>query len=191
MAIANDHRDGIRLSHLTKSYGEVRAVRGIDVAIAPGETVALLGPNGAEKTTTIDMVLGLTRPDTGTVSVFGLSPAEAAKAGTVGAMLQTGSLVQFLSVRELLTMVASLYPHPFELNDVLRLTGTAELADRAKAKLSGGQTRSVRFAIALVADPDLLVLDEPTAALDVEGRREFWTAIRAAAGKENGPAKWM
>jgi len=122
--------------------------------------VAPLGPNGAEKTTTIDMVLGLTRPDTGTVSVFGSSPAEAAKAGAVGAMLQTGSLVQFLSVRELLTMVASLYPHPFELNDVLRLTGTAELADRAKAKLSGGQTRSVRFAIALVADPDLLVLDE-------------------------------
>ncbi|MGD0873423.1 MAG: hypothetical protein ABSA14_00360 [Acidimicrobiales bacterium] len=91
------------------------------------------------------MVLGLTRPDTGTVSVFGSSPAEAAKAGAVGAMLQTGPLVQFLSVRELLTMVASLYPHPLELNDVLRLTGTAELADRATTKLSGGQTQRVRF----------------------------------------------
>jgi ABC-2 type transport system ATP-binding protein len=183
MAIANDHRDGIRLSYLTKSYGEVRAVRGIDVAIAPGETVALLGPNGAGKTTTIDTVLGLTRPDTGTVSVFGLSPAEAVKAGAVGGMLQTGSLVQFLSVRELLTMVASLYPHPLELNAVLRLTGAAEFADRATTKLSGGQTQRVRFAIALVADPDLLVLDEPTAALDVEGRREFWTAMRATAAR--------
>jgi len=145
VAIANDHRDGIRLSHLTKSYGEVRAY-GDRCCDCPRRDRGAPRAKCAEKTTTIDMVLGLTRPDTGTVSVFGSSPAEAAKAGAVGAMLQTGSLVQFLSVRELLTMVASLYPHPFELNDVLRLTGTAELADRAKAKLSGGQTRSVRFA---------------------------------------------
>ena len=98
------------LSHLSKSYGDVRAVRSIDLTIVPGETVALLGPNGAGKSTTIDMVLGLTRPDSGTVSLFGMSPAEAAAAGVVGGMLQTGSLVDYLSVRELVTMVASLYP---------------------------------------------------------------------------------
>ena len=98
------------LSHLSKSYGDVRAVRSIDLTIVPGETVALLGPNGAGKSTTIDMVLGLTRPDSGSVSLFGMSPAEAAAAGVVGGMLQTGSLVDYLSVRELVTMVASLYP---------------------------------------------------------------------------------
>ena len=183
MAIARDPQDGIRLSGLTKSYGDLHAVRGIDLAVSPGEIVALLGPNGAGKTTTIDMVLGLTRPDAGTVSVFGLSPADAAKAGALGGMLQTGSLLQFLSVRELVTMVASLYPHPLDLNDVLGLTGTAEFAERPTSKLSVGQTQRVRFALALVGNPNLLVLDEPTAALDVEGRREFWTAIRAAAAR--------
>jgi ABC-2 type transport system ATP-binding protein len=141
MAIANDHRDGIRLSHLTKSYGEVRAIHGIDVAIAPGETVALLGPNGAGKTTTIDMVLGLTGPDTGAVSVFGSSPADAVKSGAVGGMLQTGSLVQFLSVRELIMMVASPYPHPLEVKDALGLTGTAEFADRPTTRLSGSPAK--------------------------------------------------
>src|ERR1019366_1877226 len=130
MVITTEHAEGIRLSNLSKSYGPVRAVRSIDIAIAPGETVALLGPNGAGKTTTIDMILGLTRPDGGTVSVFGMSPGDAVKAGAVGGMLQTGSLLEFLSVRELVTMVASLYPHPLKVGDVLRLTGTEEIADR-------------------------------------------------------------
>ena len=100
-------------------------------------------------------------------------------------MLQTGSLIEYLSVRELLTMVASLYPRPLEVDQVLRLTGAAEFADRRTNKLSGGQTQRVRFAVALVANPDLLVLDEPTAAIDVEGRRAFWAAMRevAAEGK--------
>jgi ABC-2 type transport system ATP-binding protein len=177
--------DGIVLSHLTKSFGEVQAVRGIDLTIAAGEIVALLGPNGAGKTTTIDMVLGLTRPDKGTVTLFGASPSDAVKAGEVGGMLQTGSPVQYLNVRELLTMVASLYPHPLDVDEVLRLTGTSEFAKRPTTKLSGGQTQRVRFAVALVADPDLLVLDEPTAAIDVEGRRDFWNIMRtvAASGK--------
>jgi ABC-2 type transport system ATP-binding protein len=178
-------RGGIILSRLTKSYGSVRAVRGVDLMIAPGETVALLGPNGAGKSTTIDMILGLTRPDSGQVSVFGLTPAQAVAEGVVGGMLQTASLIEFLTVREYVTMVASLYPHPLGVDDVLRLAGVTEFADRRTNKLSGGQAQRVRFAATLVANPDLLLLDEPTAALDVEGRREFWAAIRviAAQGK--------
>ena len=183
MVLTTKHTEGIQLSKLTKSYGPVQAVRSIDIAIAPGETVALLGPNGAGKTTTIDMILGLTRPDGGTVSVFGMSPADAVKAGAVGGMLQTGSLLEYLSVRELVTMVTSLYPHPLAVDEVLRLTGTIDFADQKTTKLSGGQTQRVRFAIALVADPDLLMLDEPTAAIDVEGRREFWAAMRAVAAR--------
>ncbi len=161
----------------------VKAVKGIDLAINPGETLALLGPNGAGKSTTIDMMLGLIRPDSGTVSLFGRSPTEAVDAGIVGGMLQTGSLPGYLNVRELVTMMASLYPHPLSVEDVLRSTGILEIADRQTTKLSGGQTQRVRMAIALVADPELLVLDEPTAALDVEGRRDFWTAIRAVAAR--------
>jgi len=183
MTSATASQGGIVLSRLSKSYGKVRAVRSVDLVIAPGETVALLGPNGAGKTTTIDMVLGLTRPDSGSVSLFGMSPAQAVAAGVVGGMLQTGSLIEQLSVRELVTMVASLYPHPLGVAEVLQLTGAADFADRQSTRLSGGQTQRVRFAIALVADPDLLLLDEPTSAMDVEARREFWTSMRAVAAR--------
>jgi len=174
---------GIVLSRLSKSYGGVRAVRSVDLAIAPGETVALLGPNGAGKTTTIEMVLGLTRPDAGTVSLFGMPPSEAVAAGAVGGMLQTGALIEYLSVRELVTMVASVYPRPLPVEQAMRLAGVTEFAGRRTNKLSGGQIQRVRFAIALVANSDLLMLDEPTAAVDVEGRREFWASIRAVAAE--------
>ncbi|MGH3225791.1 MAG: ABC transporter ATP-binding protein [Streptosporangiaceae bacterium] len=174
---------GVVLSRLSKSYGNVRAVRSVDLAVAPGETLALLGPNGAGKTTTIEMVLGLTRPDTGTVSLFGKTPAEAVAAGAVGGMLQTGALVEYLNVRELVTMVASVYPRPLPVEQAMRLAGVTEFAERRTNKLSGGQTQRVRFAIALVANSDLLMLDEPTAAVDVEGRREFWASIRAVAAE--------
>ncbi len=181
MSPAGPARMGIELSRVAKSYGPVRAVCGIDLAVAPGQTVALLGPNGAGKTTTIDMILGLRRPDSGTILVLGASPAEAVRACRVGGMLQDGSPPDFLKVRELVTLAASYYPHPLGVDDVLRLTGTAALADRWAAKLSGGQAQRVRFAAALVGDPDLLILDEPTAGIDVEGRREFWQALRAIA----------
>jgi ABC-2 type transport system ATP-binding protein len=174
-------RMGIELSKVAKSYGSVRAVRGIDLAVAPGETVALLGPNGAGKTTTIDMIFGLARPDSGTVSVFGASPTEAVKSGWVSGTLQDGSPPDQLRVRELVTLVASYYPHPLGVDDVLRQTGTADIAERWASKLSGGQAQRVRFATALVGDPDLLVLDEPTAGIDVEGRIEFWQAMRTVA----------
>jgi ABC-2 type transport system ATP-binding protein len=183
MVTSEARNSGVRLTDLTKSYGDVKAVRGVNISIRPGETLALLGPNGAGKSTTIDMMLGLTRPDSGTVTLFGSSPADAVQAGVVGGMLQTGSLLGYLSVRELVVTVASLYPHPLDVSEVLRLTGTTEFADRPTTKLSGGQTQRVRMAIALVADPDLLVLDEPTAALDVEGRRDFWTSMRAVAAR--------
>jgi len=179
----------IQLSGLVKSFdgpsGPIRAVRGIDVEISAGETVALLGPNGAGKSTTIDMLLGLLRPDSGSVSVFGRSPSEAVAQGAVGAMLQTGALIRDLSVRELVAMMASLYPAPLDIDDVLELTGVSEIAAQRTQKLSGGQTQRVRFAVALVSNPELLVLDEPTVAMDVEGRRSFWTTMRefAAHGK--------
>jgi ABC-2 type transport system ATP-binding protein len=181
MATRNEPAGGIVLSRLSKSYGEVRAVQEVDLTITPGETVALLGPNGAGKSTTIDMMLGLARPDAGTVSLFGQSPADATAAGRVSGMLQTGSPVQFLSVRELIAMVASLYPRPLPVDEALRITGTADIASRPTTKLSGGQAQRVRFALALVAGPDLLVLDEPTASLDVESRRDFWTVMRGVA----------
>jgi ABC-2 type transport system ATP-binding protein len=172
---------GIALEGLHKSFGAVPAVRGVDIRISPGETVALLGPNGAGKSTTIDMMLGLSRPDAGRVSLFGHSPAEATRAGLVSGMLQVGELIRDLTVRELVTMMASLYPAALDVDDVLALTGTTEIAMRRTQKLSGGQSQRVRFAIALVANAHLLVLDEPTVALDVEGRRDFWTAMRAVA----------
>jgi ABC-2 type transport system ATP-binding protein len=176
-------RAGISLDGLVKSYGSVQAVRGVSIRIDPGETVAILGPNGAGKTTTIDMMLGLARPDAGTVSLFGRSPADAVKAGLVGGMLQTGQVIKELTIRELVGMMGSLYPRPRPVDDVLRTTGLYELADRRATRLSGGQSQRLRFAVALVADPALLVLDEPTVALDVEDRKEFWTAMRATAAE--------
>jgi ABC-2 type transport system ATP-binding protein len=172
---------GIVLSCLSKSYGNLRAVRSVDLTIAPGETVALLGPNGAGKTTTIDMMLGLTRPDEGSISIFGAAPAEAVRSGWVGGMLQTGSPLEYLKVREVVALTGSYYPNPLPTEEVLQLTGADEFADQLTTRLSSGQSQRVRFAAALVGDPDLLVLDEPTAAIDVEGRRDFWRVMRGIA----------
>ena len=179
----------ITVQGLTKTFpspeGPVHAVRGIDLWVAAGETAALLGPNGAGKSTTIDMMLGLAKPDSGTVSVFGRSPRDAVNAGLVGAMLQTGQLIRDLSVRELVAMMAALYPTPLAVDETLEIAQVADLADRRTDKLSGGQTQRVRFAVALVSNPQLLVLDEPTVAMDVEGRHSFWSTMReqAAGGK--------
>jgi len=178
---------GIRLQALTKTFsspsGPIRAVRGVDLSIAAGETAALLGPNGAGKSTTIDMMLGLSKPDRGSVSVFGRPPREAVDAGMVGAMLQTGELIRDLSVRELVAMMAALYPNPMEVEEALELTGLGAMASQRTQKLSGGQTQRVRFAVAIVCNPDLLILDEPTVAMDVEGRREFWSIMREFASR--------
>jgi hypothetical protein len=145
--------DAITLQNLVKSYrspdGPVRAVRGIDVSIERGETVALLGPNGAGKSTTLDILLGLTEPDAGGVSIFGAGPHEAISAGDVAAMLQTGGLIHDLSVRELVSMMASLYRRPLGVDDVLERTGLLASANKRTQKLSGGQAQRVRLALAL------------------------------------------
>jgi ABC-2 type transport system ATP-binding protein len=177
----------IQLRGLVKSFrgphGPIQAVRGIDVEIDAGQTVALLGPNGAGKSTTIDMLLGLLEPEQGSVSVFGRSPTEAVAAGAIGAMLQSGALIRDLSVRELIEMMASLYPDPLDVEEVLELTGLGEIAAQRTQKLSGGQTQRVRFATALVSNAELLVLDEPTVAMDVEGRHAFWRTMREFAAR--------
>jgi ABC-2 type transport system ATP-binding protein len=175
--------NAIVVSGLRKSYGEIQAVRGIDISIDAGETVALLGPNGAGKSTTIDMILGLAEPDSGTVSVLGGSPSAAIDAGWIGAMLQTGALIRDLSVGELVAMVASLYPEPLDVGETLEMTGLSEITGQRTQKLSGGQSQRVRFAVALVSNPRLLVLDEPTVAMDVEGRHSFWTTMRELAAQ--------
>jgi ABC-2 type transport system ATP-binding protein len=173
----------VDLQGLTKSFGAVEAVRGVDITIERGETVALLGPNGAGKSTTIDMVLGLQQPDAGEAAIFGRTPSEAVAAGAIGAMLQTGAVIRDVTVRDLISMMAALYPHPLEVDQVIDLVGLERLAGRRTEKLSGGETQRVRFAVALVGDPELLVLDEPTVAMDVEGRRAFWTTMREFASR--------
>lgn len=172
----------MRLSALHKSFGPVHAVRGIDLAIAPGEVVAFLGPNGAGKSTTIDMMLGLTAPDSGAARLFGGDPAEVVRSGSVGAMLQGGSLLPDLTVRQLVAMFAVLHRHPLPVDEALERAGVTAIAGQQTTKLSGGQAQRVRFALALVPDPDLLLLDEPTVAMDVELRRSFWTSMRQFAG---------
>jgi ABC-2 type transport system ATP-binding protein len=169
---------------LQKSFGTVRAVGGISLAVERGETVALLGPNGAGKTTTIALLLGLLAPDEGTVSLFGGNPHDAVAAGRIGAMLQDGGLLPGVRVGELLHMLAGLYPSPLPVPRVLAMAQIESIADRRVDRLSGGQSQRLRVAAALIGNPELLVLDEPTAALDVEARRAFWATMRAET--ENG-----
>ena len=175
----NDIQAGaaVHLTGLRKHYGDVHAVDGLDLTIAPGEVVALLGPNGAGKSTTVDMILGLTKPDHGGVRVFGRKPIDAVRGGMIGAMLQGGALMDDLTVGETVGMVAGLHRKPMPVAEALAKAGITDLKDRRASKLSGGQKQRVRFAVALVSDPDLLILDEPTAAMDVGTRREFWQSM--------------
>ncbi|GAA5189452.1 ABC transporter ATP-binding protein [Rugosimonospora acidiphila] len=174
----------MRLHEVSKSFGDVRAVDRLDLTIAEGETVALLGPNGAGKSTAIGMMLGLSGPDSGTVELFGTAPRRAVAAGRVGAMLQDAGTVPNATVRELVELARALYPGPLPTDRILRTAGLTELANRRLDKLSGGEAQRARFAFALAGDPRLLVLDEPTAAMDVSTRQQFWDAMRrySAAG---------
>src|SRR6478735_1480586 len=171
----------VRLAGVTKSFAPVDAVRGIDLTLEQGETVAFLGPNGAGKTTTIDMILGLSQPTSGTAEVLGMPPRHAIARGLVSAVMQTGGLLKDLSVRETVEYTASLFADTRSVDEVLADAGITEIADRKVAKCSGGEQQRLRFAMALLSDPALLLLDEPTTGMDVEGRRAFWSAIRRDA----------
>lgn len=173
----------VELAGLTKSFGAVRAVRGIDLTVEPGEIVAFLGPNGAGKTTTIDMMLGLSRPDEGTARVYGMDPQQAVRHGLIAAVMQTGGLLKDLTVAETLRLTASLFSDTRPVDEVLERAGISDIADRRVGKCSGGQQQRLRFAMALLPDPELLVLDEPTTGMDVTGRRDFWNAIRQDAAR--------
>jgi ABC-2 type transport system ATP-binding protein len=182
---ANPRTPAVELTGLAKTYGPVTAVDGLSLRIEPGEVVAFLGPNGAGKTTTIDMLLGLARPTAGSVRVYGQSPADAIAYGRIAAVMQTGGLLKDLTVAETVRMTATFFSHACPVGEVLDRAGIAEIAGRPVGKCSGGQQQRLRFAMALLPDPDLMVLDEPTTGMDVEGRRDFWTAIRqdARAGR--------
>lgn len=175
----------IQLTGLTKKFGDVEAVRGIDLTIDQGEIVAFLGPNGAGKTSTLDIVLGLSKPTSGSANVLGFKPREAISRGLVSAVMQTGGLLKDLTVSETVRYTASLFADTRPVDEVLERAGILELADRKVQKCSGGEQQRLRFAMALLSEPALLLLDEPTTGMDVEGRRAFWSAIRedAQAGR--------
>ncbi|HEY8980651.1 MAG TPA: ABC transporter ATP-binding protein [Streptomyces sp.] len=171
----------VEFDQVGKAYGEVRAVDGLTLSLRPGETVALLGPNGAGKSTTLDLLLGLKTPDTGSVRLFGTTPREAIVAGKVGAMLQSGGLMDDVTVAELVRLACDLHPRPYRPSDVMTRAGITQIADRKVNKLSGGQAQRVRFAFATAGDSDLIVLDEPTTGMDVTTRQGFWATMREQA----------
>jgi ABC-2 type transport system ATP-binding protein len=172
----------VELHEVHRNFGPVRAVDGVDLRLELGEVAALLGPNGAGKTTAIDMILGLGRPDQGSVRVLGMAPTAAISHGLVAAVLQTGGLLKDLTVRETVRLTSSVFAQPRPVDEVLERAGIGHIGDRLVGRCSGGEQQRLRFALALLPDPALMVLDEPTAGMDVEGRRDFWTAIRRDAG---------
>jgi ABC-2 type transport system ATP-binding protein len=167
-----------RLDGAVKTYGKLTALDGAQLQIHRGELLALLGPNGAGKTTAIGLLLGLIRADAGTVELFGQDPQRIQARRRIGVMLQSAALPATLRVGELLRLTASYYPSPRPLAETAQLAGIGELLQRPYAKLSGGQQRSVQFALALCGRPELLFLDEPTVGMDIEIRQKLWTAIR-------------
>jgi len=168
-----------RFTRVTKNYGTVEALRGLDLTIAPGELVALLGANGAGKTTAVRTLLGLAKPTSGEVRVFGGDPRDAATRTRVGAVLQIARVPETLRVREHIDLFSSYYPHPMPMAEVIEAAGLQGLERRKYGQLSGGQQKRVLFALAICGNPDLLILDEPTVGLDVEARRALWKQIRA------------
>jgi ABC-2 type transport system ATP-binding protein len=173
----------LEISGLSVRFGGTRAVDGVDVAIPRGQTVALLGPNGAGKSSTVNAVLGLIRPDAGTIRVLGRTPSAAVRAGSVGAMLQHGGLPSEARVGEVLDLARRSFPTAWPLDDLVATAGIDGLLGRTTDALSGGQRQRVLLALALAGAPPLLLLDEPTSAMDVEGRRAFWTTMRGLADR--------
>ena len=171
----------LSIDNLVKAFGDVEAVRGVSLSISPGEVVAFLGPNGAGKTTTLDIALGLSKPTSGDVALFGASPRCAIKASKVSAVLQTGGLLLDHTVENLVRMVADTFPSPLPWREAMERTNLTEIAKRRVRKCSGGEQQRVRLALALLPDPSLIVLDEPTTGMDVTARRRFWDSMHAEA----------
>lgn len=166
------------LSGVSKRYGKVVALDGMELQVRPAELLAVLGPNGAGKSTAISLMLGLQTPDAGTARLFSQSPLNLASRRHIGVMMQEVALPPELRVREHVDLVASYYPEPMTAEDALRLTRTLPLAARPYGKLSNGQKRQVQFAIAVVGRPKLLFLDEPTVGLDLPSREMMWSMLR-------------
>lgn len=177
--------EAVSLTGLTRTFStprsKVEAVKGIDLQIPTGQIVAFLGPNGAGKTTTIDMILGLTQPTSGSAKILGLDPQQAVSSGRVSAVLQTGGLLRDMTVKETVTVIASMHGKVDRIDEVMERTGLTRIAKRRVGKCSGGEQQRIKFALALLPDPDVLILDEPTAGMDVMARREFWSTMRSEA----------
>jgi ABC-2 type transport system ATP-binding protein len=171
----------VQITNLSKSYGAVRAVDDLTLRVEPGEIVAVLGPNGAGKSTTNEMILGLAKPDAGSVAVFGLDPLDAARSGRIGAMIQAGALLSDARVIDVLRLMSGLHAQPLAVGEVVERADLGEFLKTRTDRLSGGQAQRLRYALALLPDPDLLILDEPTVGMDVETRRNFWRSMREFA----------
>jgi ABC-2 type transport system ATP-binding protein len=173
----------ILVRDLRKAYGAAEAVRGVDFEVARGEVFGLLGPNGAGKTTTVEILEGYRQRTSGIVSVLGLDPGERSRQlrEQVGIVLQSSGIYRHLTVRELVEHWSRLYPHSRDVDEVITLTGLDEKRDARIRTLSGGQARRVDFALALIGDPELVFLDEPTTGFDPAARRAAWDVIRQLA----------
>jgi ABC-2 type transport system ATP-binding protein len=169
----------IEVTDLTKSYGDVHAVRGVSFSVQQGECLAVLGPNGAGKTTTVEILEGYRTRDSGTVSVLGVDPARGGSdyRQHIGIVLQECGVDPYLTVTEVLTMHAGYYQHPLAVADVIDIVGLGEKATARVKTLSGGQKRRLDVALGLIPDPDLLFLDEPTTGFDPTARRQAWGMI--------------
>jgi ABC-2 type transport system ATP-binding protein len=169
----------ITVRGLVKRYGAVEAVRGIDLDVRRGEVFAFLGPNGAGKTTAVEILEGYRARTAGEVSVLGVDPSGGGRAwrARIGIVLQSGELTRTLTVREMLGLWAAYYDGPRPVDEVIELVGLDEKADARIGRLSGGQRRRVEVGMALIGNPELVFLDEPTTGFDPEARRQFWGVI--------------
>lgn len=173
----------VELQNVTKNYGSTQALKGINLTVEPGEVVAVLGPNGAGKSTSIALMLGMRRPSSGSVTLFGENPRLANHRKHIGVMLQESGVPETLKVRELIELFGRFHDHPMVTQEAVKIAGLEEKANTRLGRLSGGQKQRVFFALALVGNPDVLFLDEPTAGLDVEARHTFWDQINHQVGQ--------
>jgi len=173
----------VELTHVTKRYGDVEAVRDVSFQIEAGEIVAMLGPNGAGKTTSINLMLGLRNPTSGTARLFGLDPKDLKARSRIGVMLQESGVPGMLRVTEIVDLFRSYYPAPLPAAEAIAMAGLEEKARSLVKDLSGGQHQRLYLALAVCGNPDTLFLDEPTVGMDVEGRRRFLEEVAALAAR--------